>query len=170
MKLGNKVILCAATGVLLATGGAILTVYSISHENRVNELKTLMSSTIQQAETVMANVDQYHQSGAFDTAKAGQGNGSDFRSTVLYRTIPVVAGWDSVKRVAAENHFQFFTPTRPDVPARNSMNRIPEFDPAFRAFAAGQNEYFVEDTQANALVLARPVRLTGSCARCHGDP
>lgn len=72
MKLGTKVILCAAAGVLLATAGAIVTVYSISHENRVNELKTLMSSTIQQAETVMTNVDEYHVAGASTLPSLGK--------------------------------------------------------------------------------------------------
>ena len=170
MKLGTKVILCAAAGVLLASAGAIITVYSISHENRVNELKTLMSSTIQQAETVMTNVDEYHVAGAFDLAKFGKGNAADFRKTILYQTTPVVAGWESVKRVAKTNNFQFHTPTRPDVLARNPANRIVEFDDAFRAFAAGKDEYFFENSKTNQLVLARPIRLTASCEGCHGDP
>lgn len=170
MKLGLKVILCASVGVLLATAGAIVTVYSISHENRVNELKTLMRSTIQQAETVMTNVDELHSLGAFDTAKRAQGNSRDFRNSIIYRTAPVVNGWNSVKGVAKTNGFEFYTPTRPDVPARNPNNRVSEFDAAFGAFAAGKDEYFIEDTKANVLVLARPVRLTAGCARCHGDP
>jgi|CZKS01.1.fsa_nt_gi hypothetical protein len=170
MKLGTKVILCAAAGVLLATAGAIITVYSISHENRVNELKTLMSSTIQQAETVMTNVDELHSLGAFDTAKAAQTNSGDFRNSILYRTAPVVNGWNSVKSVAKTNGFQFFTPTRPDVAPRNPANRLSEFDDVFRAFAAGKSEYFIEDTKSNMLVLARPVVLTAGCTLCHGDP
>jgi methyl-accepting chemotaxis protein len=170
MKLGNKVILSAAGGVLLATGGAIWTVYSISHANRVNELKARMSSTIQQAETVMRNVDELQSLGAFDTAKLTQASGGDFRNSILYKTAPVVNGWNSVKQVAKTNGFEFFTPSRPDVPARNPQNRLSEFDNAFRAFTAGQDEYFMEDTQANVLVLARPVRITAGCALCHGDP
>ena len=170
MKLGLKIIVCAAAGVLLATFGAIATVYHISHGNRVEELKHLMSSTIQQAETVMATVDGYHSSGAFDTKKQDKGQGGDFRATILYRTVPVVAGWNSVKQIAVANHFEFYTPSRPDVTARDPKNRMPEFDDAFRAFASGQEEYFIEDTKANALVLARPVRVTGSCMTCHGDP
>jgi hypothetical protein len=164
------VILGAAGGVLLATGGAIWTVYSISHANRVNELKARMSSTIQQAETVMANVDELHSLGAFDTAKLAQGNSGDFRNSVLYKTAPVVNGWNSVKGVAKSNAFEFFTPSRPDVPARNPQNRLGEFDDAFRAFAAGKDEYFIEDMRANVLVLARPIRITAGCALCHGDP
>jgi hypothetical protein len=74
MKLGNKVILCAASGVLLAIAGAVATLYSICRQNRVNEIKGLMGSTLQQAATVMANVDELHTLGAFDTGKLAQGN------------------------------------------------------------------------------------------------
>jgi hypothetical protein len=47
MRLGTKITLCATGGVVLATVGAIGTVYAISHGNRVNELRVLISSTIQ---------------------------------------------------------------------------------------------------------------------------
>jgi len=169
MRLGVKVILCAAAGVVLATLGAIVTVYSISHENRVNELKTLMSSTIQQAETVMANFDDLHALGAFDVKKASQRGAGDFHSSVLYRSTPVVAGWESVKRVAKVNGFEFYTPSRPDLVPRSAQNQGNEYSEVFRAFAEGKVEYFVEDRKADKLVLARPVRITGGCASCHGD-
>jgi hypothetical protein len=45
MKLGSKITLCAAGGVVLATLAAIGTVYAISHTNRVNDLRVLMSSS-----------------------------------------------------------------------------------------------------------------------------
>jgi methyl-accepting chemotaxis protein len=170
MKLGSKVIMCASAGVLLATAGAIATVYSICHENQLNERKGLMRSTLQQAETVMTDVDELHDGGAFDTAKLVAGNSGDFRNSMLYKTAPVVNGWNSVREVAKTNGFEFYTLTRPDLPARNPANRRSEFDDVFRAFAAGQNEYFIEDAKANVFVLARPVRLTAGCAPCHGDP
>jgi hypothetical protein len=169
MKLGNKVILCAAAGVLLATTGAIATLYSICHQNQVDERKGLMRSTLEQAATVMTNVDELHNMGAFDTAKLVAGNSADFRNSLLYKTAPVVNGWNSVKEVAKTNGFEFYTPSRPDLPARNPANRRTEFDAVFRAFAAGQNEYFLEDTKAGVFVLARPVRLTAGCVICHGD-
>ena len=61
MRLATKITVCAGGGVVLATLGAIGTVYSISHTNRVNELRVLMSSTIQQEETVTENVDALHE-------------------------------------------------------------------------------------------------------------
>lgn len=172
MQLGIKITLCAAGGVVLATLGAIGTVYSISHGNRVNELHTLMSSTIQQAETVTENMDALHQAGAFDAAVLARSlqENQDLRHTTFYKGIPVVAGWDSVRRVAASNGFVFLTPSRPGTGARNPKNDTHEFDAAFRAFDAGQPEYFAENAGANAVILARPVRIASGCLACHGDP
>ncbi len=54
-------------------------------------------------------------------------------------------------------------------PARNPRNTTHEFDAAFQAFAAGQSEYFADDTKANTLILARPARITKGCLECHGQ-
>jgi hypothetical protein len=172
MKLSGKITLCAAGGVVLATLGAIGTVYSISHSNRVNELRVLMSSTIQQAETVTEDMNALHQAGAFDkialakTIHASQ----DLRHTTFYRGIPVVAGWDSLRHVATDKGFVFLTPSRPGSGARNPKNNTNEFDAAFRSFSEGQPEYFTEDSASNMLILARPVRISEGCLECHGDP
>src|SRR5579864_1353593 len=89
VKLSGKSTLCAAAGVVLATLAAIVTVYSISHANRVNELRSLMSSLIQQAETVTENVNALHQSGAFNTEalRKEAGQAGDFRKTAFYQSI-----------------------------------------------------------------------------------
>lgn len=172
MKLATKITVCAAAGVVLTTLGAVGTVYAISHSNRVNELRVLMSSTIQQAQTVVENMEALHRDGAFDTAALAKGlkPGQDFRSTTLYKAIPVMAGWDSVRRIAASSGFVFLTPSRPGTGARNSKNDTHEFDAAFRAFADGKSEYFAEDSATNTLTLARPARTTAGCMASHGDP
>jgi methyl-accepting chemotaxis protein len=172
MKLGTKITLCAAGGVVLATLGAIGTVYAISHSNRVNELRVLMSSTIQQAETVTADMEALHEGGAFDVAALARTlhESTDLRRSTFYKGIPVVAGWDSVQRIASTSGFVFLTPTRPGTAARNPKNDTHEFDAAFRAFAGGQPEYFAEDPGTKMLILARPVRISTGCMACHGDP
>jgi len=132
-----------------------------------------MSSTIQQAETVTESVDMLHQNGAFnlgvlsESLKHTDGN---FRNSTLYRAIPVVAGWNSVRRVAETHGFQFLTPTRPGTGARNPIDNTNEFDAAFGAFDKGDPEYFLEDANTNTLILARPVRISAGCLICHGDP
>src|SRR5271165_6071365 len=172
MKLATKITLCAAGGVVLATIGAIGTVYVISQTNRVNELRGRMSSTLQQSETVMESMNALHQGGAFDTKALAQTlkQTSDLRSSTFYKAIPVVAAWDSVSHIASVSGFVFLTPTRPGTGARNPKNNSNEFDAAFRAFAAGQPEYFSDDSASNTLILARPVRTSAGCMACHGDP
>lgn len=172
MKLSEKITLCAASGVVLATVAAIGTVYSISRANRVNELRALMSSLIQQAETVTENVDSLHQSGAFslETLRKSIHDSGDFRKTMFYQAIPVVAGWSSLRRVTADRGFEFLTPVRPGVMPRNPKNDSQGLEAAFNAFAAGAPEYFAEDSNSNTLILARPARMTAGCLECHGDP
>jgi len=127
---------------------------------------------IQQAEAVTANTDSLNQNGAFNAeflTKSIQ-HAPDFRKTVFYQAIPVVSGWSSLRKVTASSGFEFLTPSRPGITARNPANVLHEYDAAFRAFAEGQPEYFVEDSKTNTLILARPVRITAGCLACHGDP
>ena len=129
-----------------------------------------MSSTIQQAETVAATMDELHQRGAFECGLSKCRRVGRLRTSVLYKSIPVVAAWDSVKTIAKTKGFEFLTPCRPDLQARNPKNHTNEYDDAFQLFSSGGDEYFREYSQSNTLILARPVRLLAGCVQCHGDP
>ena len=180
MNLGTKLLTAAAIAVILTTMGAIITVYYLSAHNRVVELREKMSSVIEQSESVAGSMDYMHKHEAFDqagllkkaTAQAeGRPLSDYYASTALYSTIPIVAAWRSVEAAAKKNGFEFFTPTRPGVPARNSKNDYGErFEPIFKAFERGEKEYFFHDRDRQHLVLARPVYLSASCLSCHGDP
>ncbi|HUC86022.1 MAG TPA: bacteriohemerythrin, partial [Candidatus Acidoferrales bacterium] len=150
------------------------------NHNRVAELRRKMSSIIAQSEQVAQNMDDLHQSHVFDMAgvraaslrqAAGRPLREAYADTDLYKTIPIVAAWRSVESAAQRDGFKLFTPSRPDVPARNPKNNNgADFKAAFEAFENGQPEYFREDHQHDELVLARPVRLQASCLSCHGNP
>lgn len=170
MKLGTKVVFGASLAVVLSTAGAIYTAHSITDDNRIAELRTQMSGTIRQAEGVMASIDSLHQEGMFDGGRLRATAADGGRRESFMRTVPVVAGWNSVQLVARELGFEMFTPTHPNIPARNPKNRLPEFDVAFAAFDRGATEYVLEDRKARTVLLARPMRLTANCLGCHGDP
>jgi methyl-accepting chemotaxis protein len=180
MKLETKIMLAATGAVALATAFGIGTVYYLSSQNRIAELRGKMSSIIEQSEQVAANMDGMHQSHVFDTAglvaaaktqAAGKPLREVYAATDLYKTIPVVAAWKSVEPSAERNKFKFFTPSRPGIPARNAKNANgAEFAQAFEAFAKGETEYFFHDRSRDELVLARPVKLRESCLGCHGMP
>ena len=172
--------LAASGAVVLATALSIAVVYFVSNRNRVAELRGKMSSIIEQSELVAQNMDDMRQSHVFDMtgvreSSIRQAGGRPLRevyaSTDLYKTVPIVAAWKSVAGAAQKNGFNFFVPSRPDVPARNPNNdNGAEFSAAFQAFEKGEPEYFLEDRKHDKLVLARPVRLQASCLSCHGDP
>lgn len=180
MKIGTKILAAGICAVILTSLGAVITVYAISKKNRVDALRHQMSAAIQQGESVRDHFDFLHRTGAFNytalvkTAQEkfpGRPLKDVYRETALYKTIPVVAAWESVATLAKANDFKFFTPSRPGLPARNPKNdNGADYAAAFTAFEKGDAEYFSRDRAKNELILARPVRLSESCLTCHGDP
>lgn len=179
MKIGTKILVAGVFAVLLTSLGAALAVYAISKKNRVDALRHQMSAALQQGESVRDHFDLLHRNGGFNyeaLVKAAQEKFPGrplkdvYRDTALYKTIPVVAAWESVATLAKASDFEFFTPSRPGLVARNPKNdNGVTFAAAFAAFEKGDAEYFARDRERNLLVLARPVRLTESCLTCHGD-
>jgi methyl-accepting chemotaxis protein len=180
MKLSTKIIIAAAVAILTTTIGACFTVYWVSSKNRVESLHNDMRVIIKQAETVAVRMDTMHQTKAFDIpglmaqAKvtcAGRPLKDAYPETVLYNTIPIVAAWQAAGTSAKEQGFAFYTPTATGIAARNPRNEYGDrFADVFKAFAAGQDEYFFQDKAKHLLLFARPVRLAESCLLCHGDP
>ena len=179
MKLETRIMLAATGAVVLTTVLSIGIVYHVSSRNRVAELRGKMSSIITQSEEVAQNMDQMHQSHVFDMAGARasslrQAGGRPLREvyaqTDLYKTVPIVAAWQSVQGAADREGFLFFTPSRPDLTPRNPKNNGAPFADIFQAFDHGETEYFLNDGKHDTLVLAHPVRLQASCLSCHGDP
>jgi len=179
MKLETRIMLAATGAVVVTTLLSIGIVYQLSSRNRVAELRGKMSSIITQSEEVARNMDQMHQSHVFDMAGARasslvQAGGRPLREvyaqTDIYKTVPIVAAWQSVQGAADRNGFQFFTPSRPDITPRNPKNDGAAFAEIFQAFSRGETEYFVHDRAHDELVLAHPVHLQASCLSCHGDP
>ncbi len=180
MKLSQKIILVAALAVVATALGAGATVYLLSRKNRIQALHAEMSVVLRQAETMAERMDAMHRAKSFDlpslvSAAKAQSAGrpliESYRETAFYNTIPVVASWQAADKAAKEQGYDFFTPSSPDVKARNPKNSHgTDFAAAFKAFEAGQKEFFQHDTARNELILARPVRLAESCLSCHGDP
>jgi methyl-accepting chemotaxis protein len=109
--------------------------------------------------------------GMFDDAKlkSEAAGASDYKQTNLYKTVPVVAAWDSIRDVAVKEGYDF------RVPAHNPRNQTnaprPDEERILRLMENDKlEEYFAEDTQANEILYARPIVLSADCLVCHGDP
>jgi methyl-accepting chemotaxis protein len=180
MKLGTKIVTAAALAVILTTLGSIMAVYVVSKHNRVEALREVMNTTLSQAEQVRSQFETIHRDHGIDlkgleerakSQNVGRALKDVYQNTALYNTIPIVASWQSVKEIARQKGFEFYRPTHPKIAPRNPQNAFdPRFAAVFDDFNSGKTNYFRYDKQQNALVLARPVRLTENCLICHGSP
>ncbi len=170
MKLGTKIMSSAAIAVMIATIGSIIVTFMILREKQIKQTHDVMESMIKQAETVRENFDRLQSAGAFDIPKmVAQTKTVALDKSDLYQTIPVVAAWQSIEKVAQAAGFAFETPTTPKIKERNSKNAFTsDLKPIFDAFDEKKEDYF--STENGKILFARPVKLTESCLTCHGDP
>ena len=179
MNLGKKILLAVAVVVVATTLAAILTVYLIARSNRVAELKGAMQTVLVQADTVRDSMEFLHKSNAIDLtnliAEAKKKYHTDslkdvYPQTALYKAIPIVATWDSIRDVAKSKGYEFRVLASPDSTPRNPKNAPgPDAAPIFDAFKRGASEFFLDDSAHQQLILARPVLLSDGCLKCHGD-
>jgi len=180
MNIGKKILLGVTLAVVATTLASILTVYLIARSNRVNEIRAAMTTVLVQADTVRGNMEFLHKSNAIDLTKLIAETKKQFNTdslkevyqqTALYKAIPIVATWDSIREVAKSKSYEFSVIAPPGIPARNPKNAASAKDtPIFDAFKNGETEYFKDDSANKQIVLARPVLLTEGCMKCHGDP
>lgn len=180
MKLGSKIAIAAATAVLITTIGSEIAVYYVAKGNRINEIRSLMDSTLIQAEKVRSQFENIHKNKGIDMATLAQRAKTDagnrplrevYAQTALYDTIPIAASWQTVQEMATKKDFRFYTFASPNATPRNPRNKPSEqFNPVFEELNSGKNEYFHYDRSKKQLVLAHSVRLSESCLTCHGAP
>ena len=153
MKLGTKILLAAAIAVIVTTLGAFITVRYLAAKNRINDIHSGMSMIIQQAEEIAAKMDDMHRAKVFDLPQVAERSKAQtggrpinevYQKTDLYKIVPIVAAWTSVEKAAARQGYEFVVASRPDLPARNPKNNVgAAYTDAFKAFAAGEKEYFL---------------------------
>ena len=180
MKLSWKILIAVISAVLVTACACLTTVYITAKENRVEGIREEMDGILSQADSVIDSMDAMHEDGAFDIkrlvekAKAIGGDRplkDTYRKTSFYKTIPVVAAWDSVASMAEDKGFEFDIPSAPGIDARNPSNEYTEkFESVFEAFNRGERTYSYVDEDAGEIIAAHPVTLRQSCLNCHGDP
>jgi methyl-accepting chemotaxis protein len=171
MKLGNKLALGAAVAVgLLSLCGQVVQ-RSIVRRQGIALTKDAMKAVLMEAENVRSANSNLVQNRAYDYPKLLKAakQSSDYRDTVLYRTVPVVTAWQGIEKIAAEKGYEFRIPKNQP---RNPRNQ-PTADEAaiLETFESGAaQEYFEVDEAHNQIIYARPIRLSEDCLVCHGSP
>ena len=171
MTVGKKIVLVSSASVALSTAVALIVQSMTIRSQGIELTRNTMRAAVIEAENVRGSIASLRARNAFDEAAITQEAkaASDFRQTRLYDTVPVVAAWKSIEKVARQEGFEFRVPKRH---ARNPQNEPNAAEAAILddLEKSGQEEYFMADRSANLIVYARPIRLTADCLSCHGDP
>jgi len=170
MVLGTKIIVVAVTSVFVTAAAGFLIQRSVIRRQGIEQSETTMRATILSAENTRQSISAMRRAGMFDDAKlkAEAAGVSDYKLTKLYKTVPVVAAWDSITDVASKEGYEF------RVPAHNprNPNNTPRPDEERILNLMETNklpEYFEVNEKANEVIYARPIALSADCLVCHGD-
>ncbi len=169
--IGAKLVLTAVATILLTVLVAVLVQHRLIRQQGIEQVRSTMKAAIIEAEATRATVSNLNRREAFNREKliADFKAAGDLRSSALYETVPVVAAWRSIEKVAEVEGYDFRIPKHQ---ARNPKNLpTPDEIRILSAFESGTtNEFFEVDTARNRITYARPIVLSSDCLACHGDP
>lgn len=171
MRLGTKIILAVLGSLCVTVAASLVVQRQTIRQQGIEEMRTTMRAAVLEAESVRESIAGLNRRHAFDTAKLIQEfkQSGDLRGSALYDTVPVVAAWRAIEKVAAKEGYEFRVTKNQ---ARNPRNNpTPEEAEILRVLESGrQEEFFHVDTARNEIVFARPIVLSADCLTCHGDP
>ena len=171
MKLGNKIVSIALVSIAVSVAAGLWVQNRVIQEQGIELTRETMRAAIVEAENVRGTISKLNTSGAFDRTKLLEEykRSGDLRGSTLYKTIPVVAAWDAIQKVADENKWTFRVPKNN---ARNEKNTPTAEEAAILSELERGDlpEYFRVNKEANTIIFARPIKLTVDCLACHGDP
>jgi hypothetical protein len=171
MVLGTKIVTVAVGSVFVTATAGLLIERSVIRRQGIELIHDAMRTTLLNAENTRRNFSAMRSARIFDdaTLKAEPAGVSDYKQTRIFRTVPVVAAWDSITDVAAEQGYEFRVPAHSPRNPTNTPN--PSEEPILSLLEKDKlPEYFAVDEKANELVYARPIVLSADCLPCHGDP
>jgi methyl-accepting chemotaxis protein len=171
MTLTTKIISATIGSIAVCVAVGLLVQRKVIRDQGVELTRGTMRAAVLEAENVRESISALNKRNAFNLAQMAEDyrKGGDLRNSTLYHTIPVVAAWEAIAKVAEKEGYEFRIPKHQ---ARNPKNNpLPEEEPILTLLNKGDvEEYFRVDTAKNEIVFARPITLTADCLHCHGDP
>lgn len=171
VSIGKKIIVSAVGTVVLTTVVGLVLQRSVIRDQGIQLTFAQMRGAVIEAEHVRESMSRLGQAKAFDQTRiaAELKTTSDIRQTAAYNTVPVVAAWRAIERVAAQENFEFRIPKfQPRNPKNQPTPKEAEILASLESSQAA--ELTLIDEASNQLIYARPIRLTQDCLICHGDP
>jgi methyl-accepting chemotaxis protein len=171
LKIGTKIIAAVLAAIVLTVSVGLVVQQYIIKRQGVNLTIDTMRAAVVEAENVRESISTLNNEGAFDRAKllAEYKASGDLRESTIYRTIPVVAAWEAIKKAATQSGFEFRVPKNQ---ARNPKNNPTAAEAEIlKELEVGKLDEYIKVDPANNLILyARPIKLSQDCLACHGDP
>ena len=157
----------AAVAITLCT--CLIVQRSIIRQQGIELTRDAMRGVLLSAENIRQSVSAMREDGAFAAdSSAGQVNTTNYQTSRVYETIPIVSAWKAIEKVSSREGYTFRIAARRP---RNARNRPgPEDEAILSRLEGGDSDYFAVDEERGEIVYARPVRLTRDCLECHGDP
>jgi methyl-accepting chemotaxis protein len=171
MNIKKTVFSLLAASTVLTTAVCLLSEQRLVDSQSSTALRSNMKSLMDSAETARQAAAALRRENAFDDARLVENakKHSSFRDSTLYKTVPVVAAWNSVGSLAKQQGYDFRVPANDPRDPRNEPTageaRILQWLEANRG-----KDYFEEDTGRQEAIYARAVILSEDCLVCHGHP
>ena len=110
-SLGGRILTVVVLGIILTLTASLYVIHHRITEVVFADMESKMRSTLVQAESTTDSIGELAQDGAFNYAQlAGelQTKGKEnYRETVFYKTVPVVAAWAAVRKSIEGTSTQF---------------------------------------------------------------
>ena len=167
----SKIISAAVGSMAISVLVGLVVQRQVIRQQGIELTRDTMRAAVLEAENVRESISSLNKHNAFDQANMIEeyNKSGDLRGSTLYQTIPVVAAWKAIEKVAEKEGYEFRVPKHQ---ARNPKNNpTPEEAAILKILEDGKLEdYFKVDRAQNQIVYARPITLSADCLACHGDP
>ena len=173
-SIGGRILLIVTLGILLTLATSLYVIYNRTVHIVTHDIEEEMRTILVQAESTTDSIGELAQDGAFnypELIKELEAKGQEnYRDTVFYKTVPVVAAWAAVRKAIEGTPIEFRIVR--DNPRNKENLPKTELDRLLlnSVESEGKNNIFVEDRKAGLLAYARPVIMSESCMACHGNP
>lgn len=171
MTLGGKIVASVLGAVTATVVIGLLVQRAAIRKQGIDGVVATMRSAVIEAESVRESVASLSQRNAFDRDRLIKEfrASRDLRNSTIYATVPVVAAWLGIERVAKQEGYEFRVPKKQarnprNMPTEDELEILREFE------EKGRPEFVRVDSGRNELLYARAIRLTQDCLACHGDP
>jgi methyl-accepting chemotaxis protein len=173
-SLGGRILLIVILGIILTLSVSVYVIYNRITDVVYRGIEKDMRSTLVQAESTTDSIGDLAQSGAFDyedlRAELQVKGAANYRETTFYKTVPVVAAWESVRRAIEGTSTQFRIVRENPRNKENTPKSKLDREILNAVEKEGKPEIFIVDREAGVIAFARPVVMSQSCMACHGNP